>query len=474
MLKRKDESMEAIALGSLFVQVGEQVACVIDLEILEEAGEHGTVSLLAVSDKETKDVMLHDTNGVMTLFYIKDREENELEVLFQGFILKTKVEAEGETYYIRIEAITSSYLMDTQSYNISYQDVSFTSHQLIQKVVDFVEGQVQIRIPNVTRDCIAVQYQETLWEFLKRIASEYEAYVYPDSSTLKIQLRVGLSEIVEWVEWDDLPYRIERNTAPKSNSSSWKKQIRYYVQAYDILSLGNRVYFHGEELWIGKVNRYISNGLLVSDYVLYFEEGLRNKTYSNPLISGVSIYAFVQNIKRNKVQVQMITDLSKECKSPYYFPFSTVAASSDGSGWYCMPKVGDMVRIFFPTSKEREAYAIACTMGEATPTQESPMANPDLKDITAPDGKTVKFIEGGILLSSGGAGAVKLTNDGAIEITSKEDIFMNAAQEITISTEGELELSAGEEIQIGNDSGSSISLKGDTIEASATLIYNNC
>ncbi len=470
------EYMEGIALGSLFLAVGEKVACVIDLEILEEAGEHGKLSVLAVSDKETKDDIIHDTNGVMALLYVRDKESEALpESLFEGFILKTQVEAEGETYYIHIEAVTSSYLMDTQSYNLSYQDVALTSHQLIQKVMDFFEGQVQIRIPEETRGCIAVQYQETFWEFLKRIASEYEAYVYPDSSTLKIQLRVGLSETVEFVQWDDLPYRIERNTAPQDRFSSWKKQIRYHLQTYDILSLGNRVFFQDKELFIRKINRYMSNGLLVSEYVLCFEEGFHNKPYSNPLLSGVSIYAQVEKVKRNKVQVQMITDILKECTSPYYFPFSTVAASSDGSGWYCMPKAGDMVRIFFPTSKEKEGYAIACTMGESAPAQESSMVNPDLKDITAPDGKTVKFIEGGILLSvGGGTGAVKLTNDGKVEITSEEDIFIKAAEEIAIYTEGELELSASEQIQFGNDEGSSICLKGDTMEASAVIIHNNC
>ena len=127
-----------------------------------------------------------------------------------------------------------------------------------------------------------------------------------------------------------------------------------------------------------------------------------------------------------------------------FFPFSTVAASPDGSGWYCMPRPGDQVRIFFPTADEKESYAIANIQGDSSPASDSPMSRPDLKDITMPDGKAVRFIEGGIQLAVGGnKGTVTLTNDGNAEIVTDDDIEISAAEAVCFSTDGMMSVTAG-------------------------------
>ena len=139
-----------------------------------------------------------------------------------------------------------------------------------------------------------------------------------------------------------------------------------------------------------------------------------------------------------------------------------------------MPKPGDPVRIFFPVSDESKGYAISSVQGESSPASDSPMGNPDLKDITTPDGKTVKFIENGILLSVGeGNGSVTLTNDGKAEFNTKESIIIGAGEEIKITTDGELTLSAGTQATFTSEAGSSINLTDDTTEANASIIWNN-
>ena len=171
---------------------------------------------------------------------------------------------------------------------------------------------------------------------------------------------------------------------------------------------------------------------------------------------------------------QLETDARRSSQEPYYCPFSTWAASPDGSGLYCMPKTGDPVRIFCPTSNEREGYAIANVQGESSPSAGSPVGNPELKDITTPDGKTVQFISNGILLSvNDKAGTVTLTNDGKAKVESRQGISIPAAEEIRMETQGETELSAEEEIQINCVGGGSISIKGNTITVDAAVIENN-
>ncbi len=139
-----------------------------------------------------------------------------------------------------------------------------------------------------------------------------------------------------------------------------------------------------------------------------------------------------------------------------------------------MPRRGDRVRIFFPTDDEREGYAIANLYGESKPASGSPIENPDAKDITMPDGKSLRFIEGGIQLSVGeDRGTVTLTNDGKAEIRTDESIDIGAAEALYFTTEGEMTIKAGTQIQITSDSGVSICLTQDTAKISADTIWNN-
>lgn len=466
------EEKNAVTYGSLRLLLGDVMLPVINLNIEEFPNQHGSLSITIMVEEQIKNYLLYEGEGAVSLFYL---EEGSMKPLFQGIVIWMKAEAVGDTYYIYLDAITDSYLMDFSVGNLSFQDVNMTLHQLIQKLMGMFQGsQVLLAIPDQIRARITVQYQETIWEFLKRILSQYESYVFVDSTSRGIRLRIGLPEVTEKVDWDHLSYRIHRNTAPKQINTQLKDQMVYQVETYDVLPLGTKVNFHNQELYIGQITRSIKGGLLVNQYQLYFKEGLRIKEYYNPLLSGVSINGVVMGIQRNKVQVKMITDALSSYQKQYEFPFSTVAASADGSGWYCMPKKGDEVRIFFPVSDEKEAYAIANIQGNAKPSQNDPTSNPNLKDITSPDGKTVKFIANGILLSVGeGKGTVTLTNDGKAEIKTEEDMEICAAEEVYIATDKELKLSAGVKIQFISDAGSSISITEDTVLANASIIINN-
>ena len=69
----------------------------------------------------------------------------------------------------------------------------------------------------------------------------------------------------------------------------------------------------------------------------------------------------VTAVLADKVQVFLNSvDLQEDSSSNWWFPlfpYSTAYSSSDGSGWYSMPAVGDEVRVFFPSGNEADAFA---------------------------------------------------------------------------------------------------------------------
>lgn len=464
--------MEAITYKHLLLKLGETALSVENIVIKEEPGRHGILSVDASAQEEIKDYLLYEEDDRVVLNAVVD---NTSQPLFYGIVTRMAVKSQSGRCEIHLEAVTESYLMDITTKNRSFQDTAMTSHQLVNKIMEsYCQSQVLFSIPDRTLNQIMVQYQETDWAFLNRLLSAYGSSACIASNKPGICLRAGLMDTEEDAEWDSLPYVLQRDTAPKDEGKGLKGQLCYRVEAYDLFPLGEKVRFRGQDLYIGKIERNIAKGLLVSRYHLYFEEGVNVRKYYNPFLSGASIYGRVLDVNRDKVQVRLETDALIQCKKKYDFPFSSVAASPDGSGWYCMPRVGDQVRIFFPTENESEGYAITSIQGVSAPAKGSSMGNPDLKDITMPDGKAVRFIKDGIQLSVGEEkGTVTLTNDGKAEIKTKEDIEIYAANELHFTAKGAMIVTAGTKIQILNDAGGNISMTEDAVEIDAFQIRSN-
>lgn len=463
---------EAITYDKLVLVVGDIMARVLEVEIREASNEHGELFVTAIAGLQEKDYILYEGTGNIGLFY---GNEDSTKPLFQGVLSEMSIAAEGDMYLISLHVRTFSSLMDIYKYNFSFQDLAMGSYQLVRTLIEpYLVSQVLLSIPDTRLGRIYLQYQETTWEFLKRFLSGYGACLYPDSASQGIRMRAGLWENPENVNWDSYPYRVRRDMSPKNASQELKGQLIYEVDAYEILPLGACLVFHGKELYVKGIRRQLKKGLLVSRYELCFKEGMEIRQYYNPLISGISINGVVASVKRNQICAQLETDMLASCQEPYFFPYSTVAASSDGSGWYCMPKEGDQIRVFFPVSDEKEGYAVSNIQGNQSPAADSPMGNPDIKAITTPDEKMVRFIENGILFSvSSGKGTVMLTNDGKATIQGAEAIGISAADKIKIETEGELSITAGTKIQLASDQGGYIDITDDTVQTNAAIIKAN-
>lgn len=74
-------------------------------------------------------------------------------------------------------------------------------------------------------------------------------------------------------------------------------------------------------------------------------------------IIGVALNGKVLEISGTKIKIHL--DIDNGGKDVYWFPFSTLSASPDGSGWYYMPEKGDNVRIYFPSKHTRDVIAVS-------------------------------------------------------------------------------------------------------------------
>lgn len=480
MQENNNHKREAVTYKELFLS-SMRTEYIRALEIRQELGQHGSMYLEAVLSGETTENEIHGIGETLTLMYEKDGEEKPL---FYGVIDKVQTEKDGESLILKLEAWDATRLMDTDKRLITYQDLTMTAKQLMDEIMKTYPGaDYKVHVPEEPIGQILVQYEETDWEFLKRVFAKYHAALYPDPAFDAVRLQAGVSPNVEPWNWDDLPFELSQDfeefNARKENGLSEISSLQNMVctiASCDIAGLGNQICYKGNAWYIKSLERKIEKGLLTTCYHMAQKEGLMILSYLNPRITGVSINGTIKAVERDRVQVDLEVDAGNKGTSIYWFPFSTVASSSDGSGWYCMPEEGESVRVYFPTDDEKEAYVVTNIESHAPEegNASDPMGNPNVRNLQTAQGNQVQFTEEGVVIAAGeGQGSIRLKKSGEVILDAIQDITLSAGNAINIVASNEVIMKAQTSIRIASETGAEIEMKKGQVQLHGNLINEN-
>ena len=479
-MEKRAGAFDGITYKDLFL-TSIDVAYIRKLDMIQTPGSHARLSLEAVLDGEQAENELQNLSNTLTLMY---QMEGEARPLFYGVIDKLWIHKQGEGISLYLEAWDATYQMDTKRRKRVFPNPQMTPGELMEEVMSaYPDADYKLNVPEIPVGQWMIQYEETDWEFLKRFFARYQEPLYPNPEFESIRVLVGESPEPEHLEWDSLPYTLlqdyeEWNRRKEKGSGKLfeKETIQYEIQTYEIASLGNEIQYKGSPWYIGGVERHLEKGILVNSYRLKQEEGLKVSSYFNPRLTGRSIDGKIRAAKRDRVQVEMELDHGRKEEESYWFPYSTVASSSDGSGWYCMPEIGERVRVYFPVEDEKEAYVV--TNGKAHKpeegNQEDPMGNPNVRRIETAQGNQVKFTEEGVVIEAGNKqGSILLKKSGEVLLDAVQGISISAGKAVNIVAENEVILKSQTSIRVAGEQGADVELKKGNVVLHGRMIYEN-
>lgn len=453
-----------------------------DLSIENQINDHGSLKLTGIIDEEMKDTYAYTTGEITPIEVYFEKEEGHI-TLFNGVVVNVKVKVIDEVYTIYVEAKSSTYLMDIYRKKRSFQDVSMTSHQLINKIMSgYGNAKSIISVPNEPIGGFILQYEETDWEFLKRFVSKYNDVIINSIQSEHMQVFIGVPEIevspesaiVNYTVYKDMnEYNDIKNNGMGEISST--NFITYKVKMKEILRLGEKFSYIGQMFYIKGAKYELKNSRLEITYDLRTRNGLIQKQLYNKKVIGISINGSILDVKRDRVKVQLEIDNPSDSQSSYWFPYSTVAASPDGGGWYCMPEIGESVRVYCPTKDENKVIAISAVgshNGESSSGNDR-MSNPDTKSLQTDSGQEVKFTPTGIVIEcDGGQAKMELNKDGSINVTGQKNINIACSQNLSLRAENEFTIQAQQSIDILSEAGSNLVMEDD-ITFTGTRVHNN-
>lgn len=438
-----------------------QLEQITELRVSKQLNDHAKLYLCGiVSEKRSdQDVERADDNEWIDVS-LKDGDRTIR--LFHGVVTSMSIQARRNVRSITIEALSSTFLMDITPKTRSYQNKSMGYHQLFAAINS--EYQVSDAIDNASKGKsigdLLVQYKETDWEFMKRLASHFHAPLAPISGIKGIKYYIGVPDQPARHRLDPFNYAIKNDLKEYRMKSVNENQnlnvqdlICYEVTTNEIFELCDAVDFKNKIFYVSSAVTDFKNGVLVHSYKLIDAKGFISPKIYNHALAGTSLFGKVLDISKDRVSVHLDIDQQHDAGGAIWFPYSTIYSSPDGSGWYCMPEAGDHIRIYFPDEQENNAFAASSVNLASSDSQKR--SDPSVKSISTKYGKQIVFQPGAIEIIGSGKLLMRLTDDGGIEINSDKKILLSATDDI--------EINGGSKIVIQGDAG--IDLK----QANATL-----
>ncbi len=327
-----------------------------DLKIKREIGEHSKLYLNAVIPEEESERYALEMD-----FNDNIQVTQQEKVVFCGYVYTAAVKVINHVHYLELEAIAYTYDFDIVKKYRSFQDLSMTYQDILNEIMsDYPKAEY---IDTITKgkviDDIIVQYNETDWEFMKRLASHFGKGIVCEDKAFYPRLFFGLPEYNDITEVEEKSYIRCKNLEDyidtvsnfQSSINDWDK-ISYQIETYQYFNICEVLKYKYQPLVITKIETYIKQEEILHKYYITTKNGAGQNFIENKNIKGARIGGVIKEIQRNTIRIHLDID-------PIYKgsnnKFISYAGGINNEVGYYMPKVGSAVLLYFPTTMEKDA-----------------------------------------------------------------------------------------------------------------------
>lgn len=415
-----------ITTGDIKVQSQYKIERLLDMELDIREGNHGKLTLRGrLADGTSTSV----TRGTIKVTVGSDGGSDG-ETLFQGDILESYIFVENGVKQIILSAETSDGKMDRKKRSRSFQDVTMTYDQIMRNILTEYGGTLQCEMPAVKIGKPVIQYEETDWEFIRRLAGSMGTGVFSREDGARPCLTAGLSE----GRTAELPPEAYRCGVDEDYYWQWKQQeagkeefLYYEVSIGQRYRVGDHAWYKGRKLYIYEVKAVLEREELMFTYKLGGICRFKEMTRPNPRLAGLAVPGRVERTEGESVYLRLDMD-GENGKASYPFPWVPVTRNPA----YCMPQTGTRAYLYIPDGYGQEALAV----GSIRTNSDAPcFGNVQERGLETEHGKLLGMGADTLCLAGGRPTGVQLA------VLGTDSLMMQAR-------EGSLLLRAGEGIMV--------------------------
>ncbi|CAH8771856.1 phage baseplate assembly protein V [Paenibacillus dendritiformis] len=437
------------------------IRSITDIHINNRINEHASLTLTGIMAPEEKDHCI-STSTDRDYIQVKQKIDGDQErILFQGMITNLTIRSIQDIYFIYIEALSYTSELDIKREFRSFQNEDMSYSELVESIIaKYPKANFISDVSDSTRlGAFTLQYNETDWQFLKRMASHLGAGLIPDSSADSPKFWLGLPDGKKTVPIECRNYNVKKNLSAYYEASesddSWDLSDNEFIscemESPQYFHIGDRVIFENRERIIFQSSVSMKDGILIYKYLIAPEHGLRQRKVINPSIAGISLTGSVVDVSASDVKIHLDIDKPQERDTTTcWFPYSSVYSAEGHTGWYCMPEIGDDVQLYFPSGHEEQAFVKSSIRKEEYDSTNLP--DPTVKYFRTAYGKEMVLDNKALTLSTNKESnfitlheqhGVKIHSHSTITLVSNEDIQLTTKNKITANAQEAIYLMCG-------------------------------
>lgn len=417
---------EYITYDEIKIKCNIKVNRILQLSISERIGSHAMAEIKANIESESLGLSSTELmNQPIKLYYIKDNKEH---LIFTGVISNVRIEKESIYETISLSAVSLTWLMDLERKNRSFQDCNDSITEVIKKIAQENSFHFLCTATDQSITQPFIQYKETDWEFILRLATHLNAPVITSPNYDGNGFNIGFQD-------QKIPQELHVTRekwcmdAEMNQSPSWRtKEATYYeVDTSQILHLDQCVILHNDVLRPYHISLILQKGLLHCICKLAVNNHYFTTVSYNPNLKNISLTGTVLKQKEESISIHLDIDEKQDADNAYFYPWSPEA----GNMLYCMPEIGSRVNLLIPGEDEQKATAINCT--QQSESLEKATKTPENRWFITKNEKTMSLKPSGINFSSNGdQSSISIQDEIGNSIQSNNEIFIQAKGKISI------------------------------------------
>lgn len=437
-----------------------------ELRLVKKANEHTWLRFRGVLKEGEEESLIEDDweEKPVTL-----KEEGN--TLFCGVATDIGIVCESGVYYLEAEAVSWTIKLDKEEKKRSFQENGLSYYTIAEQLAKEAGGSVECHAEEKQVKNLLLEYRETDWEFLKRLASHSNSVLVPDPKETTPSFAFGVPEGVEYKEeaGEEVDFAVRKKVSryrklSQCGSVSYEEgdAVEYTLQTdHAALEVGDMVKRKGKALYVKEADICLKGSVFTCRYGLTTKAGMSVKEAVHPYASGLTLNGTVLKSVGDTVIVHLAIDDNQDEGKAYAFPYATGYSTESHTGWYVMPEEGDTVQIVFPTEDENDAYAVQSVRQEDTEKTE----DPQVKYLRTALGKEVKFDKDEILITANDDvtyirinqnGGVDVITDKAVNVISGGSVTVTSGDQITMTSKNDFSIHAGKNLIV--DAADSISM----------------
>ena len=398
---------------------------ILDFQTWEVPGEHARGNFrLLLSENETG---INSMDAPIQLL----GQGNTAGALFSGYPEKVEIKEERGYRIADIQAVSGTILLDQKKSNRVFQKKVQTYMGIASTVTADTEHSACI-LPgsDMRTGGTLIQYQETDWRFLKRMASQLGLPLVPDTSYYYPRFYLGLPEgekreLGEIISCD-LCFDGRYYAVSGKCLVDREDFICYDVVTRTSLSLGDRVTYEGRELLVSRKKTELAGGEVIFTYRLAGNGYTWVPWEDNPDYTGMSFVGSIVGTQGEQVEVAFDIDKTAAGGNRYGF------APATGNLMYCMPQKGTKTSLYIGNGDEAQGIATGCIRTNGSTCEGT--GSPEKKSFRSEHGKGMDLYPQRMGLDGGETGKITFEDETGTTIESNGGLVLMAKEGIRLES----------------------------------------